>query len=194
MYKGAMTDAALEAYFTEVLISLEFLVEKEKRTRADRTSLPSLTEQVADASPIPVLLYNFPGISNGLDLDVPLIRKLAKHKNIVGIKLSCGSVGKAVRLLFFTSSSTSRKLTLDSLVYQARLTSLFSPSEFAVYGGLGEFDDSRETRRVSSSSSAVDFPLPLLQRILFSMDSWLLELSEPSLAWETSPLMLAFAS
>ncbi|KAL7415653.1 dihydrodipicolinate synthetase family protein [Mrakia frigida] len=87
MYKGAMTDDALEAYFVEV----------------------------ADASPIPVLLYNFPGISNGLDLDVPLIRKLAKHNNIVGIKLSCGSVGKA-----------------------ARLTSLFSPSEFAVYGGLAD--------------------------------------------------------
>lgn len=44
------------------------------------------------------MLYNFPGICNGLDLDVPLIRKLAMHKNIVGIKLSCGSVGKAVSL------------------------------------------------------------------------------------------------
>lgn len=54
--------------------------------------------QVADASPIPILLYNFPGISNGIDLDLALITKLAKHPNIVGIKLSCGNVGKAVSL------------------------------------------------------------------------------------------------
>ncbi|QRW23354.1 dihydrodipicolinate synthetase family protein [Rhizoctonia solani] len=73
--------------------------------------------EVADASPIPILLYNFPGVgaSNGIDLDLNLISKLAKHPNIVGIKLSCGNLGKA-----------------------ARLTALYSQDEFAIFMGLAE--------------------------------------------------------
>ncbi|CAE6456586.1 unnamed protein product [Rhizoctonia solani] len=88
-FKSAMTDASLEAFFTEV----------------------------ADASPIPILLYNFPGVgaSNGIDLELSLIAKLAKHPKIVGIKLSCGNLGKA-----------------------ARLAALYSQDEFAIFMGLAE--------------------------------------------------------
>ncbi|KAJ1302069.1 hypothetical protein OPQ81_000903 [Rhizoctonia solani] len=88
-FKSAMTDASIEAFFTEV----------------------------ADASPIPILLYNYPGVgaSNGIDLELNLIAKLAKHPNIVGIKLSCGNLGKA-----------------------ARLAALYSQDEFAIFMGLAE--------------------------------------------------------
>ncbi|CAE6458460.1 unnamed protein product [Rhizoctonia solani] len=88
-FKASMTNESLETFFTEV----------------------------ADASPIPILLYNFPGVgaSNGIDLDLNLISKLAKHPNIVGIKLSCGNLGKA-----------------------ARLTALYSQDEFAIFMGLAE--------------------------------------------------------
>lgn len=65
-YRGLMSDTVLESFFTEV----------------------------ADKSKIPIVLYNFPGIANGIDLELDLIKKLAKHKNVVGIKLSCGSVAK----------------------------------------------------------------------------------------------------
>jgi dihydrodipicolinate synthase/N-acetylneuraminate lyase len=40
---------------------------------------------VADASPVPVLLYNLPGVT-GITLTVPLVARLAEHQNIVGIK------------------------------------------------------------------------------------------------------------
>jgi dihydrodipicolinate synthase/N-acetylneuraminate lyase len=40
---------------------------------------------VADASPVPILLYNFPGLT-GVNLPVPVIARLAEHPNIVGIK------------------------------------------------------------------------------------------------------------
>ncbi|CAE6437727.1 unnamed protein product [Rhizoctonia solani] len=88
-FKSAMTNASLEAYYTEV----------------------------ADASPIPILLYNFPGVgaSNGIDLELSLIAKLAKHPNIVGIKFSCGNLGKA-----------------------ARIAALYSQDEFAIFMGLAE--------------------------------------------------------
>jgi 4-hydroxy-2-oxoglutarate aldolase len=40
---------------------------------------------VADASPVPVLLYNLPALT-GFPLSVPLVSRLAAHGNIVGIK------------------------------------------------------------------------------------------------------------
>ncbi|PQK14555.1 hypothetical protein BB8028_0005g00860 [Beauveria bassiana] len=54
---------------------------------------------VAEASPIPILLYNFPGVTGGIDLDSDMIIDLsANNKNIVGCKLTCGNMGKLQRV------------------------------------------------------------------------------------------------
>jgi len=68
-YKGQMTDGALGRHF--------------------RT--------VADASPIPVILYNMPACT-GIDLGAELIVSLAGHENIVGLKDSSGNVAKLGRI------------------------------------------------------------------------------------------------
>lgn len=54
--------------------------------------------EVADASPVPVLIYNFPAVAGGLDLSSDQILSLAKHRNIVGVKLTCGNTGKLCRV------------------------------------------------------------------------------------------------
>lgn len=46
---------------------------------------------VADASPIPVMLYSVP-IFTGITLEAPEITALAQHPNIIGIKDSSGSI------------------------------------------------------------------------------------------------------
>jgi 4-hydroxy-2-oxoglutarate aldolase len=48
---------------------------------------------VADASPVPVLLYNFPAIT-GVDLPPAAIERLSEHENIVGVKESGGDVDR----------------------------------------------------------------------------------------------------
>ena len=53
---------------------------------------------VADASPIPIVIYNFPGAASGLDMDSDQILELAQHPNIVGSKLTCGNTGKLCRV------------------------------------------------------------------------------------------------
>ncbi|TBU24026.1 dihydrodipicolinate synthetase [Dichomitus squalens] len=53
---------------------------------------------VADASPIPTMIYNFPTVTAGLNLDSDTIGALGQHPNIVGTKLSCADVGKLHRL------------------------------------------------------------------------------------------------
>ncbi|TFY81902.1 hypothetical protein EWM64_g2107 [Hericium alpestre] len=55
--------------------------------------------EVADASPIPTLVYNFATVTAGLDLDADTIATLGEHPNIVGTKLSCGQLGKLTRLV-----------------------------------------------------------------------------------------------
>ena len=55
--------------------------------------------QVADGSPLPVLIYNFPGVTQGIDLSSDQLLKLAKHPNIVGVKLTCGNIGKMSRIV-----------------------------------------------------------------------------------------------
>ena len=54
---------------------------------------PALVEhytRVADDSPVPVVLYQVPVPFRSVDLDVPLIARLAQHPNIIGVKDSTG--------------------------------------------------------------------------------------------------------
>jgi len=64
-YKGLMTQAALIAHFHEV----------------------------ADASTIPIIVYNMPA-NSGLDMDAETIIKISTHDNIVGMKDSGGNMAK----------------------------------------------------------------------------------------------------
>ncbi|TVY22568.1 putative 4-hydroxy-2-oxoglutarate aldolase, mitochondrial [Lachnellula hyalina] len=54
---------------------------------------------ISEASPIPVMMYNFPGVSGGIDMDSDFIIDIAKSApNICGVKLTCGAVGKLTRI------------------------------------------------------------------------------------------------
>jgi 4-hydroxy-2-oxoglutarate aldolase len=61
---------------------------------------------VADKSPIPIIIYNFPGAAGGLDLSSDTIIELAAHPNIVGVKLTCGNTGKLNRVATATRRAT----------------------------------------------------------------------------------------
>ncbi|KAL9599696.1 MAG: hypothetical protein Q9219_003684 [cf. Caloplaca sp. 3 TL-2023] len=61
-------------------------------------SLVEFFEEVADSSPIPILIYNYPGAVAGIDIDSDVITQLAKHPNILGCKLTCGNTGKLGRI------------------------------------------------------------------------------------------------
>ncbi|KAF9887710.1 hypothetical protein FE257_009663 [Aspergillus nanangensis] len=80
---------------------------------------------VARKAPLPVVLYNFPGVCNGVDLDSETIAAIVRESagaspggrsNVVGVKLTCGSVAKITRL-----------------------AATFPKEEFAVYGGQADF-------------------------------------------------------
>ncbi|KAK9476596.1 hypothetical protein V1514DRAFT_336460 [Lipomyces japonicus] len=53
---------------------------------------------LADGSPVPVIIYNYPGVTAGVDLTSDLIARLSVHENIIGAKFTCGSSGKLARV------------------------------------------------------------------------------------------------
>ncbi|KAL1968462.1 hypothetical protein VTN77DRAFT_1991 [Rasamsonia byssochlamydoides] len=80
---------------------------------------------VARKAPLPVVIYNFPGVTNGVDIDSETMTEIVRASaadspdgvsNVVGVKLTCAQVGKITRL-----------------------TGTFGPDEFAVYGGQSDF-------------------------------------------------------
>lgn len=69
-------------------------------------SIKRFYTDAAAASPIPVLIYNYPGVTAGVDLDSDTIIELAKHPKIVGCKLTCGDTGKLNRIAAATKCQT----------------------------------------------------------------------------------------
>ncbi|KAF3015006.1 hypothetical protein E8E14_008158 [Neopestalotiopsis sp. 37M] len=54
---------------------------------------------VADQSPLPIVIYNFPAACGGLDLTSDTILALSQPSNICGAKLTCGNTGKLARIV-----------------------------------------------------------------------------------------------
>ncbi|KAK2629729.1 hypothetical protein QTJ16_000549 [Diplocarpon rosae] len=86
-----------------------------------KATTPAVVEKfyddIAANSTLPIVIYNFPAVCNGVDLDSEFITKLAgKHPKIVGVKLTCAQVGKITRL-----------------------SAALPASEFATFGGQSDF-------------------------------------------------------
>ncbi|KAF9052869.1 hypothetical protein BJ165DRAFT_1413243 [Panaeolus papilionaceus] len=96
----------------------------------NRAALKAFFVEVAEKSPIPVIIYNYPGASGGIDLDSDLITELAMEcPNTCGVKLTCGNVGKLARIANAISAPDFNKL------YPRK--SIDAP--FLVLGGFSDF-------------------------------------------------------
>ena len=59
---------------------------------------------VADASPIPVMIYNFP-VNTGINLEAETVAKIAEHPNVCGIKDSSGNIPQCAQIIDQTPKS-----------------------------------------------------------------------------------------
>ncbi|TFK76288.1 dihydrodipicolinate synthetase [Pluteus cervinus] len=72
----------------------------------NKEALKAFFVEVSEKSPIPIMIYNYPGASGGIDLDSDLITELAiECPNTCGVKLTCGNVGKLTRIADTVSSA-----------------------------------------------------------------------------------------
>lgn len=92
-YKGGMTAAALEAHYTAV----------------------------ADASPVPVVLYSVPA-NTALELPLASAVRLARHPNILGIKDSGGDITKLASMVHLTQQEDFQVIAGSASFLLAALT------------------------------------------------------------------------
>ena len=114
---------------------------------------------VADRSPLPVIIYNFPQ-ATGYDIPAELVIELAEHPNLIGIKESSGDVEK-VRKMVEGTRHVQRSVTVTE-TFEAVTPRMIAAATSASKGG-GELvpvgalagPASSSSPRPSSSSVAV---------------------------------------
>ncbi|OQN97544.1 hypothetical protein B0A48_16698 [Cryoendolithus antarcticus] len=81
--------------------------------------------EVAEKSPLPVILYNYPGAVAGVDMDSDFMIRLveATKGKICGAKLTCGQTGKLTRVATATNA----------------VTATSKGSGWMAYGGIADF-------------------------------------------------------
>ncbi len=67
--------------------------------RMDSYALLAHYRAIADASSLPLVIYNMPASAAGLDLDAATICTLAEHPNIIGVKDSAGNMAKLEQIV-----------------------------------------------------------------------------------------------
>lgn len=81
----------------------------------DNEYLIEFYTQLADASPVPVMIYNYPAVTAGLDLSSEVMLKLAEHPNIIGAKYTCGNIGKLTRVVQATTAKNKQFLAFGGM-------------------------------------------------------------------------------
>ncbi|KZL82447.1 dihydrodipicolinate synthetase [Colletotrichum incanum] len=86
-------------------------------TAANQENIKEWYTVVADKSPLPILVYNYPGVTNNVLVEPDTYKDLAQHPKIVGCKMSHGNV---------------------SLHIQVSSDPRINHSKFRVYSGFGQ--------------------------------------------------------
>jgi dihydrodipicolinate synthase/N-acetylneuraminate lyase len=107
---------------------------------------------VADRSPLPVIIYNFPQ-ATGYDIPAELVIELAEHANLIGIKESSGDVEK-VRAMVEGTRHIRRSVTVTE-TFEAVTPRMLAA---ATTGSNGEGGDLVQVGGLAGSSSSVGKP------------------------------------
>jgi L-threo-3-deoxy-hexylosonate aldolase len=75
---------------------------------------------------LPILLYSFPAVVAGIEMDSDLLISISKHPNVVGTKFTCGDTGKLGRVARAMNAITPQ--------------SAEGQTGYVVLGGLADFE------------------------------------------------------
>ena len=89
-----LTEYAAELGYDVAMVRTPHYYKKQMQT----ANLLAFYRTVADRSPMPVIIYNFPQ-ATGYDIPAEVVIELAGHPNVIGIKESSGDVEKVHRMI-----------------------------------------------------------------------------------------------
>jgi len=105
-----MAEAAAESGFDAVLVRTPIYYAPQMTPEA----VLNYFRNVADRSPLQVLLYNIPKFVP-YQIPVEIVAELAQHPNVIGIKESSGSVERVRALVSATEKAPKRAVTVTSI-------------------------------------------------------------------------------
>jgi len=89
-----LTEYAAELGYDVAMVRTPHYYKKQMQT----ANLLAFYHTVADRSPLPVIIYNFPQ-ATGYDMPAEVVIELAEHPNLIGIKESSGDVEKVRKMV-----------------------------------------------------------------------------------------------
>jgi len=89
-----LTEYAAEVGYDVAMVRTPHYYKKQMQT----ANLLAFYRTVADRSPLPVIIYNFPQ-ATGYDMPAEVVIELAEHPNLIGIKESSGDVEKVRKMV-----------------------------------------------------------------------------------------------
>jgi 4-hydroxy-2-oxoglutarate aldolase len=105
------------------------------KKQMQHANLLAFYRTVADRSPLPVIIYNFPQ-ATGYDIPAELVIELAEHPNLIGIKESSGDVEK-VRKMVEGTRHIKRGATVTE-TFDAVTPRMLAAGSFGSNGANGE--------------------------------------------------------
>jgi len=157
---------------------------------------------VADRSPLPVIIYNFPQ-ATGYDIPAELVTELAGHPNLIGIKESSGDVEKVRRMVEATrhvKRSATVTETFDAVTPRMLTASIEGNGQGgelvsigAMQGGGGRASSPVATKPSSSAVSVVGGLKTRQKEIGFQVLVGAAQKLEPSLQVGAVGAILGFA-
>src|SRR5579872_7197835 len=112
---------------------------------------------VADRSPLPVIIYNFPQ-ATGYDIPAEIVIELAEHPNLIGIKESSGDVEKVRKMVEATrhiKRSATVTETFDAVTPRMVASAASGPAEGGELVPVGALSGASEAKPSSSAVTVV---------------------------------------
>ena len=112
---------------------------------------------VADHSPLPVIIYNFPQ-ATGYDMPAEVVIELAEHPNLIGIKESSGDVEKVRKMIEGTrhiKRSVTVTETFDAVTPRMLAAASVSPSGGGELVSIGVSSGTSESKPSSAAVTVV---------------------------------------
>lgn len=98
----------------------------------DEATIYEFFTSVADGSPLPIIMYNYPGVVAGIDMDSDLLIRISQHPNIVGTKFTDANTGKLTRV-----ADALGAITPPSPFIKPRPSKKENP--YLAFGGIADF-------------------------------------------------------
>lgn len=148
-----LTEYAAELGYDVAMVRTPHYYKKQMQT----ANLLAFYRTVADRSPLPVIIYNFPQ-ATGYDMPAEVVIELAEHPNLIGIKESSGDVGKVRKIVVGThhiKRGATVTETFDAVTPRMLAAAASGASEGGELVPVGALSGVSDTKPSSSSVTVV---------------------------------------